>query len=211
MKTLVRLAAFLLLLGLVGAAYVYSGAYDVSANHPEGWLDRLAQQVAHRSIHRRAEQVEPPAGLSLDDPALVRRGAVLYEDMCVTCHGAPGVEVSEVGTGLSPAPPDLVDEGGEEDPAELFWVTRNGVRMTGMPAFGVTHSDEEIWAMVAAIRRLHTLSPEQYQELVGAGGADAGGGPEGPAAPGAHTHGPGRHSHGPGEEHGEPGAPAGPG
>lgn len=169
MKTLARFVAFVLLLGLLVAAWVWSGTYDVAANRPDGWLDRAAETVADRAIHRRTEGIQAPANLG--DPALLPRGAVLYEDLCVTCHGAPGVPVSEIGTGLSPSPPDLVEEGEEEEPAELFWVTRNGIRMTGMPAFGVTHGDEEIWAVVALVRRLHDLSPEQYQDLVRTGGA----------------------------------------
>ena len=48
---------------------------------------------------------------------------------------------------------------------ELFWLVQGGIRMTGMPAFGPTHSDEEIWKIVAFVRRLPALSPEDQQEL----------------------------------------------
>lgn len=163
MKTLARLAAFVLLLGLLAAAYVWSGAYDVAANRPDAWLDRIAETVADRSVERRAKGIEAPP---LDDPAMVRAGVVEYEEMCVTCHGAPGVMASEIGMGLSPSPPDLAEEAGEESAAELFWIVRNGIRMTGMPAFGVTHDDQEIWAIVALLKRLPKMSPQQYQALL---------------------------------------------
>jgi mono/diheme cytochrome c family protein len=192
MKTLPRFIAFLLLLGLALAAFVWSGVYDVAANRPDDWLDRVAEKAADRSIHRRAEEIQAP---DLSDPALVRTGVVHYEAMCVTCHGAPGVKASEIGIGLSPPPPDLAEE--EEGAGELFWVVRNGIRMTGMPAFGVTHGDEEIWAIVALLKRLPEMSPAEYQALVGeARPADA-------AAPAAgHDHGPeSGHVHPAGTEH----------
>ena len=182
MKTLPRFIAFLLLLGLALAAFVWSGVYDVAANRPDDWLDRVAEALADRSIHRRAEEIQAP---DLSDPALARTGVVHYEAMCVTCHGAPGVKASEIGIGLSPPPPDLAEEGEEEGAGELFWVIRNGIRMTGMPAFGVTHGDEEIWAIVALLKRLPEMSPAEYQALVReARPADA----AAPAAGHGHSH-----------------------
>jgi mono/diheme cytochrome c family protein len=48
---------------------------------------------------------------------------------------------------------------------ELFWTIRQGVRMTGMPAFAPTHSDEEIWKIVTFIRHLPHLTPEEKEKL----------------------------------------------
>lgn len=163
MKILPRFIAFLLLLGLALAAFVWSGLYDVAANRPDDWLDRVAETVADRSVERRAEGIRAP---DLSDPAMVRTGVAHYQEMCVTCHGAPGVKASEIGVGLAPTPPDLAEEGEEQSPGELFWVVRNGVRMTGMPAFGVTHSDQQIWAIVALLKRLPKMSPAEYQALI---------------------------------------------
>jgi len=176
MKTLARLAAFVLVLGLLGAAFVWSGAYDVAANRPDAWLDRVAETVADRAVERRAGKVQPPSGLNLDSPALLRTGVVHYQEMCVTCHGGPGVLASDIGMGMSPSPPDLAEEGGEQSPGELFWIIRNGIRMTGMPSFGVTHSDEEVWAIVALVRHLPRLAPQEYQALLREAGASPGAG-----------------------------------
>jgi mono/diheme cytochrome c family protein len=86
--------------------------------------------------------------------------------MCVTCHGAPGVDASEAGEGLNPAAPDLsTGKVQKRSDGELFWLVQGGIRMTGMPAFGPTHNDEEIWKIVAFVRRLPALSPEEQQEL----------------------------------------------
>ena len=61
--------------------------------------------------------------------------------MCVDCHLAPGMDSSEIRQGLLPKPPKLQEVVDEWKPAELFWIIKNGVKMTGMPAWGPTHSD----------------------------------------------------------------------
>ena len=89
---------------------------------------------------------------------------------CSECHGAPGVEPSGFSQGLIPPPPILSEEVHEWDAAELFWITKHGVKMTGMPAFGHAHTDDEIWAMVAFLQHMPTISSEEYaSELQKAG------------------------------------------
>jgi mono/diheme cytochrome c family protein len=86
--------------------------------------------------------------------------------MCVSCHGAPGVDASPVGEGLNPPAPDLtLARIQERSDGELFWLVQNGIRMTGMPAFGPTHRDEEIWEIVAFLRHLPELTPEEEKAL----------------------------------------------
>ena len=161
MKTVVIV---LLVLALAAVGFIYSGIYDVAATAPDtGLIQWALETTQHRSVHRRAEQVEAPP--SLDDPNLIRTGMIEYHELCVVCHGAPGVPISPVGQGLNPSPPELAKESGEEA-GELFWVTKNGIKMTGMPAFGVTHSDEELWAIVAFMKKMGDLSHEEYQRMV---------------------------------------------
>ena len=118
---------------------------------------------------------------SLDDPERIREGLHHYHEMCVFCHGAPGVDRSEVGQGLNPKPPKLAsgrrltDDGARE----AFWVVKNGIRMTGMPAFGPTHSDEKLWDVVAFLRRMQTMSPADYQAMVRSEGMEVSHGEEG--------------------------------
>ena len=71
-----------------------------------------------------------------------------------------------MGQGLNPSPPDLAEAALEMSPAELFWVTKNGIKMTGMPAWGVTHDDDAIWPVVAFITKLPELDATQYQALL---------------------------------------------
>ncbi len=96
-----------------------------------------------------------------------------YSEMCVMCHGAPGVERGEQGQGLNPEPPLLYESVKDMSPSEVFWVAKNGIKMTGMPAFGVTHDDQKLWDITAFVKRLPETSADQYAAMAkkyGAGG-----------------------------------------
>ncbi len=85
--------------------------------------------------------------------------------MCESCHGAPGKQETELSKGLNPRAPYLPKVANFIEPAEMFWATKNGIRMTGMPAWGKTHSDEKIWAIVAFIKTLPDMSAEDYEKM----------------------------------------------
>lgn len=183
MKTLRIVVVVLVVLGLAGLGFIYSGIYDVAAStQDEGLIGWALETTQERSVHRRAEEIQPPP---LDDPAMIKTGFIHYHEMCTVCHGAPGIKISEIGQGLNPTPPELAGEAGEEEAGEMFWVVKNGIKMTGMPSFGMTHSDQEIWAIIAFLKRIGDLSPEEYQRMVQeAGLGEAGTGdvePEGAA------------------------------
>jgi mono/diheme cytochrome c family protein len=95
----------------------------------------------------------------------VQAGFREFDSECAMCHGGPGVERAEWATGLTPRPPNLARSARRWDRAELFWIIQNGVKMTGMPAMGEHHSDEDIWAIVAFIETLPETSPEEYEAL----------------------------------------------
>ena len=164
---------------------VYSGAYDVSAMTPHGdFANWLLSTTAHRSVARRASGIDAPV---LDDETLIVAGINDYDAMCVDCHGAPGRALTPMGEGLNPPPPDLSESAQHLSDAELFWVTKHGIRMTGMPAWGKTHADEDLWPLVAFLRRLPDLDAEQYEALLA-------------SATGAGHHDDAAHSHSPAEE-----------
>jgi mono/diheme cytochrome c family protein len=85
--------------------------------------------------------------------------------MCSGCHLAPGMEKTEISRGLYPMAPEL-RRAVHLTPAEEFWVVKHGVKMSGMPAWGVTHNDEILWDIVAFLQKLPELTPDQYQALV---------------------------------------------
>lgn len=181
----------LLILVVVGAVYIWSGAYNVAAVEPHSTaVAWLLETFRDRSIAAHSEDVQPPA---LTDPDLVRTGFQHYHSMCVICHGAPGQEPSEIGKGLNPAPPKLDAEAVQAwGDAELYWIIRNGIKMTGMPAFGATHGEEALWAIVAFLRRLPEMGPQEYSAMVEAAGLQH--------RPGGHSHAP---AHGQAADEGE--------
>lgn len=155
-------AAAIVVAGALG--FAYSGLLDVRASSPHsGLVNWYLSTVSHASIERRAKDVTVP---DLTGDALVRAGVNDFEAMCVVCHGAPGKPPAAVGQGLNPAAPDLAESAAHMSPAELFWVTKNGIRMTGMPAWGATHDDNAIWPVVAFVSRLPDLDAERYQSLL---------------------------------------------
>ena len=148
--------------------FAYSGSYDVSAGSSHSSIVTwLLSTTAHASIERRAKEIEVP---DLSDEALARAGVNDFNGMCAGCHGAPGRDPEAMGQGLNPPPPNLAESAAEMSPAELFWVTKNGIKMTGMPAWGVTHDDDAIWPVVALMTRLPELNASQYQELMDSAG-----------------------------------------
>jgi len=165
---LLTTAATLGVLILSGILFVYSGIYDVSATSQDSGLFRWALETTReRSIDRRGEDIVPPGGQELEKPEVVQAGFDHYDEMCVTCHGAPGVEPGEARAGLSPKPPLLAKVAGDIPSGELFWVIKHGIKMTGMPAWGPTHSDDKIWAIVAFVRKLPGMSAAEYRAMRG--------------------------------------------
>jgi mono/diheme cytochrome c family protein len=169
MKTVAWTIIALIAAGVLGAAIVvYTGTYNVAATQahsaPVHWLLSTAQR---QSVSARAGAYQAP---SLDGQEMRAAGASAYDAMCVTCHGAPGKEPSVIGQGLNPAPPDLFTLAGERSPEELFWVVKHGIKMTGMPAFGPTHDDEELWSIVALVKALPGMGADTYAELAEGGG-----------------------------------------
>jgi mono/diheme cytochrome c family protein len=163
-RVLVAIFAVLAVAAAGLVAFVYSGWYDVAADVSEsGFMHWLLHTTMERSVARRAAQVGHPP--DLEDPALIRIGAEHYKEMCVQCHLAPGVGSTEIRKGLNPKPPKLESVAPHMSDQALFWVIKHGVRMTAMAAWGKTHSDDEIWAMVAFLRRLPGMTQQQFRTL----------------------------------------------
>jgi mono/diheme cytochrome c family protein len=162
-----RLLAFIGALGIIAAlaaaVFFLGGFYNIAATDPDpapvAWV---LVHVREASISRHAD-APPPA--SLDDPANVRAGARAYgERGCVACHGGPGMQWAKFSEGLNPGPPDLKEIVGRLPQGELFWVIKNGIRMTGMPSFGAAGvADPEIWSIVAFLKKLPTVSDADFK------------------------------------------------
>ena len=161
--------ALLVLLGCVllgGGVFVWSGIYNVGADVPH-WKSTflLLEAVRERSIAVHSEGIKAPP---LNHGELVDAGFPHFHDMCRLCHGAPGYPREEFAEGLYPSPPDLKsrDVQDENDDRALYWIVKNGLKMTGMPSFGKTHTEKQLWGIVAVVRRLPILDPKEYQDMV---------------------------------------------
>lgn len=156
----------LIVAGLGALIFIYSGRYDIAARRPHLMIVRsILTMLQERSVGFHASGIEVPP---LDDPARVREGLVLYRKYCVVCHGAPGEAQGRVGIGLNPSPPPLVQAGRKWSDGEIYWIATNGLKMAGMPAFGLGHDPDQLWSITAFVRRMQTLSPREYQRMVAA-------------------------------------------
>jgi mono/diheme cytochrome c family protein len=148
----------------------YIGVYNIGADVPHSppvhWV---IESLRERSIEVRAQMVTVPRDLG--DPQRIAKGAGLYDAMCTSCHLAPGVEKTELAQGLYPPAPELARVV-PRPPQQQFWIIKHGVKLTAMPAWGRTHSDDLIWDMVAFVQTLPKTSPEQYQAAVKSAPAD---------------------------------------
>lgn len=159
MKSLIAIC--LALLGGV-ALFVYSGFYDVGADKPHWPVTRkLIEMTRDRAIAVRANDIRVP---DLHSEKMIVKGAGQYATMCAGCHLAPGISDSEIRPGLYPKPPNLSKR--QLDPRTIFWVTKHGLKMSGMPAWGVGHDDATIWNIVAFVAKLPGMAPQQYKDIV---------------------------------------------
>jgi len=163
MKVIGIVVAVLLLLAVGVVGFAYSGIFDVAATTTDSPMARwVLETTRESSVRKRAERVPVPATFA-DDQA--QGGAKAFDEMCTGCHGAPGRKPFLGAAYMNPPPPDLAKIATERDPQELFWVIKHGLRMTGMPAWGPTHGDEQLWDLVAIVKRLPVLTPDEYKEL----------------------------------------------
>lgn len=148
---------------LVAAAIVYGGLYDVASTSQHLQPTYTVLETAMRqSVRLRARHIDTPP---LMDERQVLQGAGCFRDKCVQCHGAPGVAQGDIGKSMQPLPGPLVDAHQHWQPRELYWLTRHGIKMSGMPAWEFRLTDTELWDLVAFMQRLPGLSAPQYAAL----------------------------------------------
>jgi cytochrome c553 len=139
------LAGVVLAAGLVGIGF-YTGVLTAPAG----------------ALLGSAAGIEVPA---LEDAAMIRRGAAHYDRFCARCHASPARPEQAASVDLSPSPPKLHERVRDWTPEMLFSVVKHGVSGTGMPAWPTQDRDDEVWAMVAFVRKLPDLAAPQYADL----------------------------------------------
>jgi len=151
-------AAFLSLFLMLAWMGVYNFAADVQHSKP---VFSAIEFLRQRSVSVRAANIKVP---SLDAETALVKGAGNYAAMCAQCHLAPGKAETELSRGLYPSPPNLSKV--IVQPSEAFWTIKHGIKASGMPAWGKSMADEDIWILVAFLRKLPKLNEIQYSAMV---------------------------------------------
>jgi mono/diheme cytochrome c family protein len=178
MRFLSFIGALAILAAIGAAVFFFGGFYNIAATEPDlGVVAWALEHVREASIGRHATTL-PPSGF--DSPDNIQAGARAFAARgCANCHGAPGVTWTKFSEGLHPDPPDLKDIVKDIEAKDIFWVVRNGINMTGMPAFAANVANEmEIWQITAFVKKIGDVSEAEYKTWV-----DAGPPPADPPAP----------------------------
>ena len=164
LPSLAFVATVLIILALFAGVFIYSGVYNIGADASHSRIVyNILQRLRDNSVGRHARGIAGPP--DVNDPKRIAAGAGLYHEMCTGCHLGPGVAKSELSQGLYPPAPDLARANGRS-PAEQFWIIKHGVKLTAMPAWGKTHTDAEIWDLVAFLRKMPQMDAAQYRAAV---------------------------------------------
>jgi mono/diheme cytochrome c family protein len=139
-------------------AVSHLGLYPIGADNPPSGLERM---LAGRAMDVYADKHKPDGDNPIAiTPANLTEGAKEYEEHCALCHGGAKAKISRMQHQFSPPAPQLINRIPHDPPAWIFWVTKHGVRMTGMPAWTGILSDDEIWKIVAFIKNSDKLPAE---------------------------------------------------
>lgn len=162
-----------LVLGLVAVILVVAMAAGFlivrrgfSARDEPSWAEKLiARRVRSLAVPARARNAKNPLPPSPDVLAAARGH---FADHCALCHANDGSGQTTIGQSLYPRAPDMrLEDTQRLTDGELYYIIQNGIRMTGMPAWGeqVGDDDEDSWGLVHLIRRLNELTPAQLKEM----------------------------------------------
>ena len=151
-------------LGVVGLLVAASGVVPIGARSGHWWITEWFLQFGkRRSVSTHTLFAEPP---DLDRAWLVLKGAGHYESGCRPCHGAPDLDVPRVAQSMLPPPPPLTTIARRWDSAELAYIVRHGIKLTGMPAWPADGRDDEVHAVVSFLEAMDGMDAPQYRELV---------------------------------------------
>lgn len=150
---------------ILGLFVAWSGLVSIGARSGHwaitDWFLHWSMQSSVRTASLSTDV--PP----FDNPEMLKLAAGHYEAGCAMCHGSPARERSAVVFGMLPVPPDLKPRVPTWTNAELFHIVEKGVRFTGMPAWPAEHREDEVWSMVAFLRKLPGMSADDYRALAG--------------------------------------------
>jgi mono/diheme cytochrome c family protein len=143
---------------IVGYVAVRAGMVPANADAQpssiEAWIARTS---LHATLRRGAPKGDNPVPATA---ANLIAGMKLYAANCAVCHGTADGKATDVAHGLYQKPPQLASDGVEDDPAGVtYWKVYHGIRLTGMPSFAATLSENQIWQVTAFLQNMDHLPP----------------------------------------------------
>lgn len=161
------LATIVVFLGACfAAAWVVIGRGFSARQSPSRIEALLARQARRLAVPRSAKQTRNPVSSSSE---VLNEGMAHFADHCALCHANDGSGQTEIGQGTYPKPPDMrLAQTQNLTDGEIFYIIRNGVRFTGMPAFGELGKeteDEDSWKLVYFIRHLPDITTEEVERM----------------------------------------------
>jgi mono/diheme cytochrome c family protein len=155
---LMGIAFTLLIAAALGLGALYSGYIPAAADNKPSKFERWAARTSLREAVQRDTRhtTVPPA----PDTKELLLAVKLYGANCAVCHGAADGKPSRIAKGFYIRSPQLGEHGVEDDPVtETYWKVKHGIRFTGMPAFGGTLSDDDVWALAGFLKTMDKLPP----------------------------------------------------
>jgi mono/diheme cytochrome c family protein len=159
-----------LILGLIlvpFGAYVYftGGSAPVATTDSDMPFENY---FAHKALNARIKKEMPKAVPIQPTDANYLAGADLYKQHCAVCHGLPLVSKTAIATGMYPRPPQLFQGKGvtDDEPGETYWKVFNGIRLTGMPGFGKSLSETQMWQISLLLANADKLPASAKGSLV---------------------------------------------
>lgn len=161
---LIGLIVGLLVLPVIGFCYLELGYAPVATSAPPMPFERHFAQAALRA--RLAKEMPKKGPFAVTEASFLA-GAHIYREQCAVCHGLPGRERTGVAKGMFPPPPHMFEgHGVTDDPAgETYWKVKNGIRLTGMPGFAKSLSEEQMWQVSELLATADKLPESVLNDL----------------------------------------------
>jgi mono/diheme cytochrome c family protein len=167
-KTVIVVIAFTLIfagLGVLLWVWYFTGASSAreQPSSLEGWL---ANEARHFAMPREAKRLKNPVAYS---PEVLEEARAHWADHCASCHANSGSGDTQIGRNLYPKAPDMRAAPTQQlSDGELYYIIQNGVRLTGMPAWGSAgdgEGNQDSWKLVLFIRHLPSMTVQEAEQM----------------------------------------------
>lgn len=165
-KFVVGLIVGIFLVPLAALLYFLSGSAPVATSDPMMPFEKV---IAGAALHARVDKEMPKEVPVKADEATYSAGAMVYLHQCAVCHGVLNQPESAIAKGMFPHPPQLLPPGHgvtDDPPGESFWKVKNGIRLTGMPGFHASLSDEDMWQVSVMLANADKLPDSVKKDLM---------------------------------------------